>query len=74
MNIQHFSIYSKYLYSEPTVLQTTSVAVSVQNATPIPMFSQALYVLYLPLAFKTYDQTLSCSSLPPIFLLYLQVS
>jgi len=28
------SIYPKYLYSEPTILQVTSVDVSVQNETP----------------------------------------
>jgi len=35
LNVQFSFIYPKYLYSELIVLQATSVAVSVQNATPI---------------------------------------
>jgi len=35
LKVQLSSIYPKYLYSEPIVLQATSVALSVQNSTQI---------------------------------------
>jgi len=46
-----------YTLNQPTVLQTTSVAVSVQNATQsYHDLSKTMYGRFL--AFRTYDQTL----------------